>query len=81
MSNVCPFCGLDPYHYVDNGCGMERVAINCCDLGVALWHGEKIARQTLRFMRSPSPRKKARAMRTLREHGLRPERAIRGNTP
>jgi len=34
---VCPFCGNDPYHYVDNGVGMERVAVNCCDLGHALF--------------------------------------------
>lgn len=33
----CPFCGHDPYHYVDNGIGMERVAVTCCDLGVALY--------------------------------------------
>lgn len=33
----CPFCGHDPYHYVDNGVGMEAVAVNCCDYGVALF--------------------------------------------
>ena len=27
----CPFCERDPYHYVDNGVGMEAVAITCCD--------------------------------------------------
>lgn len=27
----CPFCGLDPYHYVDNGVGMEAVAVTCCE--------------------------------------------------
>lgn len=30
----CPFCGSDPYHYVDNGVGMEAVAVTCCELGV-----------------------------------------------
>lgn len=30
----CPFCGSDPYHYVDNGVGSEAVAVNCCELGV-----------------------------------------------
>lgn len=34
MATQCPFCGCDPYHYVDNGVGMEAVAVNCCDLGV-----------------------------------------------
>jgi len=34
---TCPFCGLDPYHYVDNGVGMEAVAVVCCDLGIVLF--------------------------------------------
>lgn len=33
----CLFCGLDPYHYVNNGLGMVPVAVNCCDLGVELF--------------------------------------------
>ncbi|MFG1260090.1 hypothetical protein V5F79_22440 [Xanthobacter flavus] len=47
----CPFCGRDPYHYVDNGVGCERVAVVCCDLGIALLqHGDEqlIAQITLR---------------------------------
>lgn len=32
----CPFCGRDPYEYVDIGVGFERVAVSCCDLGIAL---------------------------------------------
>jgi hypothetical protein len=40
---VCSFCGRDPYHYVDNGVGMERVAVECCDLGIALYqHGDEL---------------------------------------
>lgn len=31
---ICPFCGHDPYHYVDNGLGMEAVAITCCEIGI-----------------------------------------------
>lgn len=61
----CPFCKRDPHHYVDNGIGMEAVAIDCCDMGVALWSGDKKAKQALRFMRSHSPRKKARAMQII----------------
>lgn len=34
---ICPFCGHDPYHYVDIGVGMEAVAVTCCELGVALF--------------------------------------------
>ena len=34
---TCPFCGRDPYHYVDNGVGMEAVAVTCCELGCALF--------------------------------------------
>ncbi len=34
---ICPFCGHDPYHYVDNGIGMEAVAVTCCELGIVLF--------------------------------------------
>ncbi len=61
----CPFCKQDPYHYVDNGVGMEAVAINCCDLMIGLHDGVKQVRQFLNFRRSHSPRKKARAQRIL----------------
>lgn len=30
----CPYCNRDPYHYVDNGVGMERVAVVCCEAGI-----------------------------------------------
>jgi hypothetical protein len=33
----CPFCGHDPYHYVDIGVGMERVAVTCCEFGIELF--------------------------------------------
>lgn len=33
---ICPFCRRDPYHYVDNGVGMEAVAVTCCERGIAL---------------------------------------------
>lgn len=40
---ICAFCGNDPYHYVDNGVGMERVAVTCCDEGIALYqHGDEV---------------------------------------
>lgn len=68
---ACPFCKCDPFHYVDNGCGMEAVAVNCCDLGYRLSRGDKLARQTLNNMRSHSPRKKARAMNVMRDYGVR----------
>ena len=35
--SLCPFCGRDPYHYVDIGVGMESAAVECCDLGIALF--------------------------------------------
>lgn len=34
---TCPFCGVDPFHYIDNGVGMEAVAVTCCELGIALF--------------------------------------------
>jgi len=46
---------------------MERVAISCCQLGIGLWRGDKKAKQALRFMRSNSPRKKARAKKIIEE--------------
>jgi len=64
---TCPFCKCDPYEYVDNGICMERVAISCCYLGIALWNGDKKANQALRFMRSNSPRKKARAKKIIEQ--------------
>ena len=27
---MCPFCGLDPFEYVDVGIGQVPVAVNCC---------------------------------------------------
>lgn len=46
MSN-CPFCGLDPYHYVNNGVGMEAVAVTCCEFGQELFGHERPAEITL----------------------------------
>ena len=37
---TCPFCGLDPYEYVNVGIGSVPVAVNCCEEGVSLYHGE-----------------------------------------
>lgn len=37
MSETCPFCGHDPYHWVDIGVGMERVAVTCCEFGIELF--------------------------------------------
>ena len=36
---TCPFCGLDPYEYVDVGIGSIPVAVNCCEDYVSLYHG------------------------------------------
>ena len=30
----CPFCGLDPYEYVDTGIGLQAVAVTCCEFGI-----------------------------------------------
>jgi hypothetical protein len=35
----CPFCTQDPYHYVDNGVGMEAVAVTCCEPGIGFFQG------------------------------------------
>lgn len=31
----CPFCGLDPYEYVDTGVGLQAVAVSCCEFGIS----------------------------------------------
>lgn len=33
----CPFCGRDPYEYVDIGVGFDKVAVSCCEPGIALF--------------------------------------------
>lgn len=40
---TCPFCGRDPFHYVDNGVGMEAVAVTCCELGNEYFRGARDA--------------------------------------
>ena len=40
---TCPFCGRDPFHYVDNGIGMEAVAVDCCELGNLYFRGARAA--------------------------------------
>lgn len=37
----CPFCGHDPFHYVDIGVGCEAAAVTCCELGDALFRGAR----------------------------------------
>jgi hypothetical protein len=37
----CPFCGRDPFVYVDIGVGREAVAVNCCDLGDLYFRGAR----------------------------------------
>jgi hypothetical protein len=39
----CPFCGRDPFHYVDIGVGMEAVAVTCCDFGDLYFRGARPA--------------------------------------
>lgn len=70
---LCPFCKCDPYEYVDR----IPVAVTCCDLGIGLFDRrgpqseQRFAVRVLCLMRSHSPRRKARAMRLLRDHGVR----------
>lgn len=41
--NECPFCGLDPYTYVDVGFGKPGipVGVDCCKYGYLLFDGGK----------------------------------------
>ncbi len=67
MSQYCPFCRRDPFHYVDVGVGFVPAAIVCCDAGVDLYSGRGPARKILALRQSYSPRKKARAKRLMAE--------------
>lgn len=66
----CPFCGADPYHYVDVGVGSVPVAVVCCEHGIGLFqhHDEGLSNaagklseakylisQLLRIIRASSP--------------------------
>ena len=65
----CPFCGHNPFHYVDIGVGYQAAAVNCCDLGVDLFqYGTKKARKLAALKSSPSPRKQARFKRLMTEY-------------
>lgn len=66
--SICPFCKQDPFEYVDIGVGYAPVAVNCCDLGIGLYRGEKIPQQILTLRRSHSPRKKAKAKRMMEQY-------------
>ena len=41
----CPFCGNDPYEYVDVGIGMDPVAVTCCSAGIAYFQYGKTLKQ------------------------------------
>lgn len=45
--STCPFCGRDPFHYVDNGVGMEAVAVTCCELGDDYFRGARPEPETV----------------------------------
>lgn len=68
----CPFCGCDPYHYVDNGVGMERVAIVCCELGIEYMSPRDEPSDTVTISRVTF-NSIADIMRSLRTLGLSPE--------
>ena len=44
---VCPFCERDPFHYVDNGVGMEAVAVTCCESGDMFFRGMRPEPETV----------------------------------
>lgn len=44
---ICPFCGSDPFHYVDNGVGLEAVAVECCELGDDYFRGARPEPETV----------------------------------
>ncbi len=63
MTDYCPFCERDPYHYEDFGVAYVPVAITCCEAMCALHEGQKKAKQILRLRQRGTPRSVARANR------------------
>ena len=41
MTAQCPFCGADPFEYVDVGVGSVPVAVTCCELGDGYFRGAR----------------------------------------
>ncbi|MCO6050891.1 hypothetical protein NGM99_13990 [Mesorhizobium sp. RP14(2022)] len=52
-NDTCPFCLRDPYEYVDIGVGYQRVAVTCCDAGIALiQYEDKVLAKVVERMRA-----------------------------
>jgi len=47
----CPFCGCEPYEYVDVGIGMIPVAVTCCSAGIAFFQYGKTLHQIHKMQR------------------------------
>lgn len=47
MSDRCPFCQRDPFHYVDIGVGMMPAAVDCCELGDLYFRGARPAPESV----------------------------------
>lgn len=69
---TCPFCGRDPFHYVDNGVGMEAVAVTCCELGDEYFRGAREVSETVEITREQFDWF-ADLLRSLRLLGLDPD--------
>lgn len=72
MSTMCPFCGCDPFHYVDNGVGMEAVAVTCCGLGDEYFRGHREESETVTISRSTF-NSFANVFASMRNLGLSPD--------
>ena len=67
---TCPFCGCEPYEYVDNGVGMEPVAVTCCDLAIELFRREPGETVTISY---GTFEQIADVFRSMRKLGMSPE--------
>lgn len=68
MEIRCPFCGRDPFEYVDVGVGMVPVAVNCCDGGIELYRhgGDPKIKRAAQLMEDPNPRRARHGKRLVR---------------
>lgn len=66
----CPFCHRDPYEYVDIGVGYERVAVTCCDLGVALIQYHEPRAERIYYLLTSSDKRRRRRGQRIRDRIL-----------
>ncbi len=50
-SYLCPYCGCEPYEYVDVGVAMVPVAVTCCSAGIEFFQYNKTPHEIHKMQR------------------------------